>query len=321
MEYVLLVIGLIILIKGADFLIEGSSSIAKKFGVPTIVIGLTIVAFGTSLPEFLVNIIAASKGSTEMAFGNIVGSNIANILLILGITALIRPQKVKRSTTWKEIPFGLLGAVALLIFANDKLIDRTQISMLSRIDGLALILFMIIFLYYLIEITLKNKTEICETNETETKILPTWKTVFYIIIGLVTLYFGGRWAVDSAVTIARNFGMSEYLISATIVALGTSLPELATSVKAALKNQSDLAIGNIVGSNIFNIFFVLGVTALIIPVVVPASINFDLIFLAIISLLLFLFMFIGKKHQLERWQGSLFLAGYLFYIIFIVMRG
>jgi len=322
MEYIGLIVGLFVLIKGADFLVEGSSSIAKKLGIPTIIIGLTVVAFGTSLPEFLVNIISAYKGSTQMAFGNIVGSNLANTLLILGIVALIHPPRIKRSTVWKEIPFALLGAVALLIFCNDKIIDEGSFSVLSRIDGIALILFMIIFLYYLIEYTLKNKTEV-EINDDEegTRTLTTKKTIFFIVGGLAALYFGGQWSVDSAVSIARSLGMSEFLISATIIAIGTSLPELVTSIKAAMKKEADMAIGNIVGSNIFNIFFVLGITALIVPVTVPESLNFDLIYLIIASFALFLFMFIGRKHKFEKWQGIIFLMGYVGYIIFIAVRG
>jgi cation:H+ antiporter len=269
-EYILFVIGIFLLLKGADYLVEGSSSLAKKFGIPTLVIGLTIVAFGTSMPELIVNIIAAVKGSGDIALGNILGSNIANILLILGITAAIASIKVQHSTTWKEIPFSLLAAIVILVFSSVLALDGLAVNSILRSEGIILLLFFGIFLYYVFELTMKNKSKM-KDDKLEIKTLSSFKIFLYILAGLVALYFGGTWTVDGAVAIARLFGMSEYFISLTIVAIGTSLPELITSIIAARKHDVDLAVGNIVGSNIFNIFWILGITSLIHPISIPSS--------------------------------------------------
>lgn len=319
-EYILLVVGIAILIKGADFLVDGSSSLAHKFKVPTLVIGLTIVAFGTSMPELIVNIIAALRGSTEVAFGNIIGSNIANILLVLGVTAIICPIKVERSTIWKEIPFALLGVFVLFVISNHLLIDKVDIGSLTRVSGLIMLCFFGIFLYYTLELARKSKKQL-DSSEIEIKKRKGLSIFLLILGGLICLYFGGKWVVDGAVFIAQQFGLSEFLISATIIAIGTSLPELVTGITAARKNQTGLAVGNSVGSNIFNIFWILGVTALVAPVAIPSFINLDMFLLGIATLLLFTFLFIGKKHELERWQGWMFVLLYVAYILFIVLRG
>lgn len=318
--YILFVIGILLLIKSADYLVEGSSSLAKKFGVSSLVIGLTIVAFGTSMPELIVNIMAALQGATEVAFGNIIGSNLSNILLVLGITAILYNVKVHKSTTWKEIPFSLLAVVVLLIVSNKYIIDGIEIFSLTRVDGLILLLFFIIFLYYAFLLVQQNKEKI---KEKKLKIPERagWLIALMIMGGFVGLYFGGKWTVDGAVFIAQRFGLSQFLISATIIAIGTSLPELVTSIRAAMKKNVDLAIGNIVGSNIFNIFWILGVTSLIKPVAIPNFINTDIIILGIATFALFLFMFVGKKHELEKWNGWLFIAAYIAYIVFLIIRG
>ena len=319
MEYLLLAVGLFVLIKGADYLIEGASSIARKFGLPSILVGLTIVAFGTSLPEFLINIFAASRGSADLALGNVIGSNLANILLVLAVVALVYPAQVKIPTVWKEIPFGFLGALALLVLANDVFFDGAPFSVLSRSDGLVLVLFMFIFIAYLVESAIKGRVD--KKDSDTSGALSASRTALYIGGGIVALYFGGSWSVSSAVAIARGLGASEFLISATIVALGTSLPELVTCVKAALKRDTDMAVGNIVGSNIFNIFWVLGATAFVFPVPVPSGLNFDLLWLLAASALLFVFMFTGGRHKLERWEGVLFLVAYALYLALIIIRG
>lgn len=320
LTYILFALGIILLIKGADWLVDGSSSLAKKLGVPTIVIGLTIVAFGTSMPELVVNIISAIKHNGDIAFGNIVGSNIANIFLILGISAIISNVKVQKSTTWKEIPFSLLAVFVLLVFANIFFLDDIRLNVVTRFEGIILLLFFAIFLYYVFELARKKVSKITK-NEITVKKHSSTQIFLLIFGGLVALYFGGRWTVDGAVKIAKFFGLSEYFIGLTIVAVGTSLPELVTSIIASLKKNGDIVMGNVVGSNIFNVFWILGITALIYPFAIPASVNFDLIVLLIATLLLFLFMFLGKKHTLQKWQGIIFILIYVVYIIFLIKRG
>ncbi len=319
-EYILFVLGIFLLVKGANYVVDGSAALAKQLKVSTLVIGLTVVAFGTSMPELIVNIIASLKGISDIAFGNIVGSNIANTLLILGIAAVIANLKVQHSTTWKEIPFSLLAALVLFIFANTFILDKLILNSILRFEGLILLLFFVIFFYYVIELAKRDRSQ-AEDDKPESEKLSTIKISLYILGGLVAMGFGGKWVVDGAVALARLSGMSEYFISLTIVAVGTSLPELATSIIAALKKEADIAVGNIVGSNIFNIFFILGISALISPITLPVFAMADLAILLAITSLLFLFMFIGKKHELERWQGAVFLALYAAYIGFLIMRG
>lgn len=319
MIYLLLALGVAFLLKGADYLVDGSSSVAKRFGVPALVIGLTIVAFGTSAPELVVNIMAALQGSGEVAFGNVVGSNVANILLILGISSAITSLKVQRSTVWKEIPFSLLAALVLLAFASVHVLDGLP-QVIYRFEGIILILFFAIFLYYAFEMVRRGRTDLADEKlEVESRTLTV--SALMIVAGLAGLYFGGRWVVEGAIFAARQFGLSELLISSTIVAIGTSLPELITSIVAARKGDVDLAIGNVVGSNIFNVFWILGVSAIISPIVLPASAIIDLLFLLGATLLLFVFLFIGRKHELERWQGVLFIVAYSAYLVFLVWRG
>ncbi len=320
LTYFLFVVGIILLIKGADWLVDGSSSLAKKLGIPTIVIGLTIVAFGTSMPELVVNVISAIKHNGGIAFGNIIGSNIANILLILGVSTLISDIKVQKSTTWKEIPFSLLAILVLLVFSNTMFLDNISINVVTRFEGMILLLFFAIFLYYVFELSRKKSIDISH-DDIEIKKHSSLQIFLLISGGLFCLYMGGKWTVEGAIQIARYFGLSEYFIGLTIVAVGTSLPELVTSIIASLKKHNDIVIGNVIGSNIFNIFWILGLTALIYPFAIPANVNFDLIVLLLTTMLLFLFMLIGKKHRLEKWQGIIFLLMYVLYIIFLIKRG
>ncbi len=312
--YIFLLVGFVFLIKGADLLVEGASSIAKKFGISALVIGLTIVAFGTSMPELIVNIFASIQGNTDIAIGNILGSNIANILLILGISAIIFPLTVKKGTVWKEIPFNLLAVLVVAFMANDILIDGGSFSRLSRIDGLVFISFFIIFLCYTFGI---SKVE-NGNNEVAVKELSVFKSIIMIVGGLIGLTLGGKWIVDSAVIIAKSFGVSQAVIGLTIVAVGTSLPELMTSAVAAFKKNADIAIGNVVGSNIFNIFWILGISAIIKPLPFSPVLMRDVAVDVGATFFLFLFMFIGKKRILERWQGVCFVLAYIIYIIVIV---
>ncbi|KXS42478.1 MAG: K+dependent Na+ exchanger related-protein [Methanolobus sp. T82-4] len=316
-DYIFILIGLAFLYKGANWFVEGASSLAKHFGISSLVIGLTVVAFGTSMPELVVNVFASVQGNSDVAFGNIVGSNIINLLLILGLTGAIAPMVVQRSTVWKEIPFALLAVLVLATMSNKILLANDPENLLTRADGIILLFFLSIFVYYIFE-TIKNNTSDSSDNIKEHS---TAKISFMLIAGFIFLVIGGRMTVDGAVSIARQMGISEFLISSTIVAAGTSLPELVTSVAAALKKEMDISVGNILGSNIFNIFFVMGVSATISPLAVPIGINVDLVILAIATLLFFIFMFTGEKHKLERWEAMIFLVIYASYTLFIIHRG
>jgi len=327
MEYLMLVLGLVVLVKGADILVDGSSALAKKLGVSALVIGLTIVAFGTSAPELFVNIIASVSNNNDVALGNIIGSNIANLLLILGIASIIMEMKVQHSTTWKEIPFSLLAVLALAVFTNKSIIDGISgVDGVTRGNGIILLLFFAIFLYYAFTMAKQDKTNLAGAIESAKENVAIKNRSYPVITlmiagGLLALYFGGQWTVDGAVKIAQNFGLSQYLISATIIAVGTSLPELVTTIIAARRKEADLAVGNIVGSNIFNIFFVLGLSSTMSPIIAKTAINFDIYFLLGITALLFIFLFFGRRHILEKWHGAAFLGLYIVYLGFIVVRG
>lgn len=320
--YILFVIGFVVLIKGADLLVDGSSALAKRLGVSALVIGLTIVAFGTSTPELVVNILASMQGNTDIAIGNVLGSNIVNILLILGVSAILYPLRVQKGTVWKEIPFALLAVVILSLMANDMYIDGEPSSSLSRIDGFVLISFFIIFLYYIFGLAKNDTVNSNEsTNQNDTNELTITKSVLMTVFGIVGLVVGGKWIVDGAVVFATNFGLSEALIGLTIVAIGTSLPEMATSVVAAYKKNVDIAVGNVVGSNIFNIFWILGLSSVIKPLPFHPALTFDLLVTVGATLILFVALFVGRKHTLERWQGIVFVVFYILYIIYLVIRG
>ena len=314
--YILFVLGICFLVKSADWIVDSSSSLAKKLGVSSLVIGLTIVAFGTSLPELVVNLFAAFKGSSEVAFGNIIGSNIANILLVLGIAAMIGDVKIKSSTIWKEIPFALLAVFVLFALTGKTFLNGG--GLFGWDDGLVLLALFAMFLYYIFQMALKDKKNIGLSKKVDDSNL---KIALKLIIGLVGIYFGGRWVVDGAVFIAGQFGLSEFLISATIIAIGTSLPELVVSVMAVLKKNVDLAVGNIVGSNIFNILWVLGIVPLVMPLQIPEFIGFDIGIMFLATLLLFIFMFTGKKHGLSKKEGFVFVLFYILYIAYIIIRG
>ncbi|MCX7703300.1 MAG: calcium/sodium antiporter [Planctomycetota bacterium] len=338
LPFLSVIVGFALLSKGADVLVDGSSSLARRLRVSDLVVGLTIVAFGTSAPELIVNIYASIKGNPDIAIGNILGSNIANILLILGVASILYPLTVTSNTTWKEIPLCLLAAVMVGILANDVLINGREPSELSRIDGLVLLVFFLFFMYYVVETVRKEKKrETCEVEfcplipdapeseekgeESQKKVLGLWKSIVFVVVGLGGLFVGGKWVVDGAVEIARMLGASETLIGLTIVALGTSLPELATSVVAALKKNPEISVGNVVGSNIFNVFFILGTSAVIRPLPFTSSTNADIGMAIFASVLLFAVLFTGKKHTIGRREGVLFLIFYIAYIVYAVIRG
>lgn len=317
LSIILVLVGLGILIAGGESLVRGASSIAKRLKVAPIVIGLTIVAFGTSAPELAVNLFSAFKGSTDIAIGNVIGSNIANILLILGVCAMMRTIRVQKNTVWKEIPLALLAALLVFVMAHDRMLDGGITDALTRTDGFALMGIFAIFLYYTFGIAKVSG----DTDKDEVKLYSTPISTLLIFAGLAGLVFGGKILVDNAIVLARLAGMSEALIGLTIVAVGTSLPELVTSIIAVRHGQDDLAVGNIVGSNIFNILWILGLTSSILPLPISPAGQIDVLVNVGVTLLLFFFMFVGTKHRLNRWQGVMFVLLYIGYVGYLVMRG
>ena len=326
---IFLVVGLALLVKGADWLVDGASSLAKRVGISDLSIGLTVVAFGTSMPELVVNVTSSLSGASDIAIGNVVGSNIANILLILGISAIITNISVQTSTVWKEIPFALLAATVLFFMANDMLFDGYPVGELGRSDGLILLSFFGIFLWY---ISGMRRSDAASEDE-GIRMRGFWASCGFVLAGLAFLVGGGKLTVDGAVTIAEALGVSQALIGFTIVAIGTSLPELATSVVAARKGRADIAVGNIVGSNIFNIFWILGVSAVIAPLPFQPAMNVDLLVTVGATVLLFFAVHTGfihkrlffwkqkENHVIERIDGVLMLLAYAAYIAFLAWRG
>lgn len=315
----LLVAGLGILIAGAEALVRGASSLGRGMGITPLVIGLTVVAFGTSAPELTVNIYSAIQGATDLALGNIIGSNIANILLILGITACVTPLAVKSSTVRWEIPLALLAMVLVFVFGSDVLFDGGALNVMTRSDGVALLGFFVIFMFYIFALVGSESAPQNEGTETEGKSLGVWPAIGLSVVGLAGLILGGKMLVDQAIVLATLAGLSESVIGLTVVAIGTSLPELATSIVAALKKEVDIAVGNVIGSNIFNVFWILGVTSVIAPLPSPAGFMVDVLVAIGATLALFLALFIGRKHQLERWQGVVFVLAYLAYLTYLVI--
>lgn len=307
-QLALLAVGFVLLVKGADWFVEGASRVAEKFGIPQLVIGLTIVAMGTSLPEAAVSVSAALKGSAEITIGNVVGSNIMNVLLILGITSVITPIAVQMSTVKYEIPFVILvSAVLMGIGYTDNVV--------GRVDGVILWALMLCYLGYLLVMAKKGEGLSEEMPETD-KPMPVWKMLLLIVAGAVMIVVGSDVAVDAATELARIFGMSERLIGLTIVAFGTSLPELVTSATAAIKGKADIAVGNIVGSNIFNILFVVGTSALITPVAYAA--NFFVDSIVCIATAILLWVLVVRKKRLGRAGGAVMLVCYAGYFIYLI---
>ena len=313
---IFIILGLILLIKGADWLVNGASALAKKHNISDIAIGLTIVAFGTSAPELVVNTFAAAKGYHDIVLGNIIGSNIFNLFAILGIAGIITPLAVQTSTVWKEIPLSLLAVVALYILANDGLFFGSAQDIIGRFDGILLLALFGYFLYYVYK-NLKNDSP---TFEPPSNVKSNGTIWLLIVVGLAGLVAGGRIVVVNAVNIATLLGVSEKIIGLTIVAAGTSLPELATSAVAAFRKNNDIAVGNIIGSNIFNIFLILGLSSIINPVVFTPSFNVDILVLTTGTLLVFVAMFTGKQKKLDRWEAALLLLGFVAYTAYLVAR-
>ena len=311
----LLITGFAVLIKGADFLVNGASSIAKKYGISSIAIGLTVVAFGTSLPELIVSLFAALNGKSDASFGNVLGSNIFNLLFILGVAGIIYPLVVQKNTVKYEVPLSLLAAGLMFVLVNDNLILGAKENSLSRVDSVILMIFFAFFLYYIYR-TMSNSSEIEEGEPI--KIYRNVISIGFIILGIAFLVGGGKLVIDNAIEIAMHFGLSERFIGLTILAVGTSLPELATSAVAAYKRNTDIAIGNVVGSNIFNIFLILSVTGFVHPINYNPIMNMDIYILMGSTVLLMVFMFTLNTNKLDRWEAAIMLVLYLAYTLFLL---
>jgi cation:H+ antiporter len=290
--------------------------LATRLGVSALVIGLTIVAFGTSSPELVVNLFASFQGNTEIAIGNVLGSNVVSLLLILGASALIYPLAVQRGTIWKEIPFSLLAVIVLGLLVADVVIDGATAAVLTRTDGLILLSFFVVFMYYVYGLAKSGQQNLEEVNVE--KKYSTLKSFSLIVVGLVALGIGAKFIVDAAVAVAIQFGLSEALIGLTIVAVGTSLPEIAASIVAAKRGKVEIAVGNVIGSNIFNIFLILGVSALVRPLPFSDVFFFDLWVVILATVVLFLALFVGKKYVIEKWQGAALLLLYVAYLAYHV---
>lgn len=311
-----LIAGLVTVMYGANILVEGSSFLAKKLNVSNLIIGLTVVALGTSTPEMVVSLYSSYKGISEMAIGNAIGSNLFNTFLIIGITAIIYPIMVKQNTVMKEIPLSLLGAVLVLLMVNDAITHVDGSNIISRLDGLILLMVFGLFMYYIFSLAKKGNGA---DEDVKIKKMSLGMAIVRIVAGLAGLVFGGKWFVDSASTIAHAAGMSDGVIGLTIVAAGTSLPELATSIIAATKKNTDIAVGNAVGSNIFNIFFVLGTSSVIKPLDMGTITNTDIIVNILASFMLFVACFVFKRYQLGRWEGTLFVMCYVAYVVYKIL--
>jgi cation:H+ antiporter len=316
LTYLEFIIGFVFLIFAAKWLVEGSTSIARKLNISDLIIGLTVVSFGTSAPELIINVISSFTGKPDLAIGNIMGSNISNILLILGVTAMITNLPVQRSTILSEIPFSLMAALLFGFLANTALFNSSEVMMISRNDGYMLLFFFLLFLMYIIYMAKQNQ----DIESEDIGELTMGKAMVYVGLGMVGLFAGGHFVVDSAVDIALSWGFSESFIGLTIVGVGTSLPELVTSVIAALKRNTDIAVGNVIGSNIFNLLWILGVTAVIHPLQFNEVSNTDILVIIFASTLMIMAMVVGKKYTIERWQGLLFIIFYVSYIYYLIVR-
>jgi cation:H+ antiporter len=314
MSYIFFLLGFISLILGANWLIDGAVSLAQRFKISEIIVGLTIIAFGTSAPELVVNLISSLQGNSELVVGNIIGSNIANLGLVLGTAGIFTPIVIHPGLNKKEIPLGLFGAIAIYLLAQN---SGAENFLLSHFAGGILLAGFIGFLFFIYQ---------AKKNEKKIEKLAIAKYSFgvaisLILVGLIGLTLGGKLVVNNALIIAQQFGISESLIGLSLIALGTSLPELVTSLVAVFKKKMDLALGNVVGSNVFNIFWVLGMSAVIRPIVFNTQIIFDLAVLIGITLFLMVSVFIGRRHELAQWQAGILLMSYVGYIWFIFLRG
>lgn len=321
MDIFWLVLGLVLILVGANMLTDGASAIARRWGVSDIVVGLTVVAFGTSAPELTISILSAMQGSADMAIGNVVGSNIFNVFVIIGVVAMIHPIQVTRSIMTNEIPFVIVSSLALLAIGCGPQLGLPGIREIGRPDGILLLLFFAIFMRYTFSQAknVDNREDPVASNASSRPLLPAWKATLWILGGLAGLVWGGDRFVDGASGVAKSLGMSEALIGLTIVAAGTSLPELATSCVSAIKGKTGIAIGNVIGSNIFNIFMVLGVTSTIMPLPFGGVTTQDLIVMTVATLMFWFFGWRFGNRCINRWEGAVLLICYLAYVTFQVL--
>ncbi len=319
LDIILTIVGAALVLVGADKLTDGSVALARRFSIPEMVIGLTIVAFGTSLPEFIVSLFASIQGAPAMSIGNIVGSNLFNTLMIVGLSAVVCPIVISRATVAKDIPLSLLASIALPALALDTVFSGSADGdVLSHGDGIVLLCFFAIFMAYTFSMAKSGRMDgVGETSEGATPQLSGWRTTLYIVLGIAGLIGGGELFVDGACGIARSLGVSEAVIGLTLVAGGTSLPELATSVVAARKGKSDIAIGNVVGSNLFNIFWILGVCAMVSPLAVQGIRPVD--FAVLVGSMVLFWLFARTKHRVERWEGAVLVACYVAYLTTLIL--
>ncbi len=315
MDWILLVIGLAALVKGADFLVSGASSFARRWNISPLVIGLTIVSFGTSLPETVVSMMSGLEGNADLAIGNVIGSNIANVLLVLGIAAIVRPLPVRDSTVVSEIPFSLMAALLVGFLANAALFSSHHELTISRLDGGILLFFFLLFMLYVFKVARESGAE-----EDVAPPMAQWRAIACVAVGIAMLYFGGSWTVMGAVGIAQGLGVDDALIGLTIVAVGTSSPELIASAMAAWRNQTDMAVGNVVGSNIFNLLWILGSTASLVELPFEVVSNSDLVMVIMASALVLLALASNRSRSILRWHGFVFVLLYGVYVTFLVMR-
>ncbi|MCB0490305.1 MAG: calcium/sodium antiporter [Cyclobacteriaceae bacterium] len=311
----LLLSGFVILIKGADFLVSGASSVARRYGISNLAIGLTVVAFGTSMPELIVSLLAAINGQSDASFGNVIGSNNFNILCTLGVAGIIFPLVVQRNTIKFEVPISILATLILFLLVNDRLLWNSGDNLLSRSDSVILLLCFGGFMLYVYR-TMSRSNDL--EQGTPAKVYKVSTSIALITLGLTMLIGGGKLVVDNAIEIAHHFGLSERLIGLTILAAGTSFPELATSAVAAYRRNTDIAIGNVIGSNIFNIFIILGITGVVSPIPYGEALNFDVYVLFAASFALLIFMFTLGQRKLDRWEAFMLFAGYIAYTIVLV---
>ena len=309
-----LVIGFLLLVKGADFFVDGASSVAKKLKIPAFVIGLTIVAFGTSAPELAVSITAAMKGSNDIAIGNVVGSNIFNTLVVLGTSAAITPIAVEKGMIRRDYPLSIFAAVLLGILAMDTVFFKADAMSLGRVDGILLLIAFAGFMVMTVKAGVAGRAE----EEDSSEAMPVMKAIIFMVLGLAGIVWGGDLSVEGAKEIARFFGLSEAIIGLTIVAVGTSLPELVTSIVAAKKGESDIAVGNVIGSNIFNIFLILGASSTILPMNVSNTYLYDIGML--IAVMVLTYLPIAKTKKVTRGMGILMVLTYVVYTIYLIMR-
>ena len=312
MTYILLIIGFILLIKGADYFVEGSSNLAKALKIPTLIIGLTVVAFGTSAPEAVVSIVASTKGSNEIALSNIIGSNIFNLLAVLGISAIVKGLKASRQIITKDFLFSILATLILIAMMFDKFLSGDKLNIITRGEGLVLLSILVLYVYSLILTASKEKKLIKEKH----KLTP--KDILMLVLGLSAVILGGELVVKSSQQIALNLGISETLVGLTIVSIGTSLPELVTSIVAAKKGETDIALGNVIGSNIFNILFVLGISSTLSPILVNSQSLIDVLILLGITIICYIFTIYNQR--IGRTKGIIMALTYLIFIIYIIMR-